>query len=230
MAWDPKGLTFGCEIEMELDPRIELSLSTVSRTLLCLCPKDGRWDAASDASLFYGAELRTPWGTVEEWETTVFEDLEAILFAADAVGFGVEETCGVHIHVGAPPGETWDSPEGRTVIAHFIDRFHQEIDRFEEPWEYRKQHTRPWGYWDTRTLLEDAEWLQGYGLLERHQLGYSRYRSVNLFAYPQHGTIEVRWFNGTMEMTWIRRDLRVLAEIFTSVIADLACTTAIQTA
>lgn len=215
------GQTFGVEIECILprgqsrnDLERELSLVGIHVRVEALNHTTGsNWKITTDGSLGdynQGIELVSPALSGEEG----FAQLRKVCQVLTALRAKVTRRCGFHVHVGA---------RNRNVgffknLVKLYSRFEPVIDSVMAPSRrgYANSFCAPVRVseqiWNSATTIEQVA--RSIGQTTRRDS--TRYKKLNLNAYWQHGTVEFRQHQGTVEVlkieNWVRFCLRITAK------------------
>jgi hypothetical protein len=176
-------------------------------------PKGRRWHAKGDASIhgYNPAEIVTPILKYEDMEL-----LQAAIRVLRGAGAKVNDSCGVHIHVGA---DLFDAP----AVVRLVKYWHRKEALIKHALGtlIRRSNTycrdiNAGGFVDRldarrgriRTMPQLHEVWYGGEAEARNARGYhyhgSRYHALNLHALAYHGTIEFRLFNATLHAGKVR--------------------------
>lgn len=192
-------------------------------------PRGGSWNLKSDGSLRgdashrYGTELVTPPLTYARLET-----LDAILVRARALGFIVNATCGLHVHVDA---NGTNVGQMATLVRSFCDVQASLFEKL-EPTRTGNRYCRKVQANALRPLCDAAivnaeralrpasHFVEGHGM---PTAWHDRYRALNVTgAFLRHGTVEFRLWSGSLEFEAIRA--RVLIALSLRAIAETPST------
>lgn len=206
-----KTLNFGIEIET-----VGLSKERVARAIQTVVGGEVRggysawevvdargriWRAMHDGSLTRGdnAEIVSPILTYAD-----IEDLQQVARAVRAAGARADESCGIHIHVDGARFKANPKHVGNLIklvakqeklIEHAIgirDSRRHWCKPIDETFLQKLLAARPETLGELSTL-----WYEGSSRQHTHR-DHSRYRGVNLHSLFFRGTIEFRWFDGTL--------------------------------
>lgn len=176
-------------------------------------PKGRRWAAKGDQSINGAnpAEIVTP---VLKYEDMAM--LQAAIRVMRAAGAKVNDSCGVHIHVGA---DQFDAP----AVVRLVKYWHRKEALIKHALGTLIRRTNTYcrdinagGFIDrldarrgrVRTMQQLHEVWYGGEAEARVARGYhyhgSRYHALNLHALQYHGTIEFRLFNATLHAGKVR--------------------------
>jgi len=240
-----KTLTFGVEIETVGALRSVLA-DAVKRALDCFFPgctivreggyydktaivmPDGRkWIVMSDASLWEvvgsvrgrSAEVVTPICT---W--TDLESIQAVVRALRAAGAKVNESCGVHVHVGTP-ADRFDAAAlcrlaklvyqqeplmiaALGVAARRLGHYTKPVD---EAFIRRVASQRP----GSREGLSRAWYGAESTIAQTQHYHDSRYHGLNMHSVFFRGTVEFRYFEGTLHAGQIKSNVQLCLALAT---------------
>jgi hypothetical protein len=212
-------LTFGVEVEtvgLSREAAARVICSVVGGTVRhargtydvweCVAP-DGRvWKACRDGSLSdsSGAEIVTPILTLAD-----MDDFQKVVRAARSAGARIDHSCGVHVHVGAQRLDasgltalvrSLAPNEAMLYEALGVSEGRRGYCRAMEPlFAERVEADRP------RTLDAVAKaWYGGEGIPSTVHYHGSRYHGLNLHSLWYRGTVEFRYFNGTLHAGKLR--------------------------
>ena len=175
---------------------------------------DGRkWSVVYDGSLSHnGAEVVSPICTLEDLDT-----VQAIVRALKAAGAKVDETCGIHIHVGI---KHLEAKQIRNLM-RLVFRYDHIIAKGLQVKESRRgSECRGYARPLSTDVMERVDalgndlsisdlnkaWYGSSREFDARSQKYhdSRYNGLNLHAFWYQGTAEFRWFNGTLHAGKIR--------------------------
>lgn len=224
-AVDLSVFTFGVELELMMP--VGFSRETLALRLQqdagIVCRAEGynhntgpSWKLVQDGSLgdyTRGAELVSPVLRGDDG----LDQLRRACLVLKAVGCKVTQKCGLHVHVGA---RSWGVQAFRN-LSSFYYRAQVQIDRFMapsrraranmfcNPVEYRAQLAA--AAQDVAAVARACGQSPGSDTVR----GSGRYRKLNLQSYWQHGTVEFRHHQGTVEaekaLAWVKFCLHVAA-------------------
>lgn len=173
----------------------------------------GHWKLTTDGSLndyTQGVEVVSPPLSGEEG----FNQLRAVCRVLTALRAKVNRRCGFHVHIGA-------RNRPLSFFKHLVkiySQFEQVIDSVVAPSRrgYANHFCGPVrvndSRWNEATTIEDVARSIGQSTA-RDQ---TRYKKINLNSYWQHGTVEFRQHQGTVEVAkvenWVRLCLRLCAK------------------
>jgi hypothetical protein len=217
-----KSQKFGVEIETVGLDRAQLAAvvqSVVGGTIrvigghynehVVVTPDGREWKVVTDGSLStsLSGEVVTP---ILGWSDV--ETLQSVVRALRTAGARVDSSCGLHVHVGASNL----GPKGLGRLVKIVARREQLFLKAFGVSERRlSSYTRPIdptlvdGVCRARNLTEGQLSRLWYGR-DQSQYGRpshydsSRYHGLNLHAFWYHGTVEFRYFNGTLHAGEIR--------------------------
>jgi hypothetical protein len=164
---------------------------------------DGRvWNIARDASLSSSCNSGEIVSPILSYTDTDLETLQTIVRAVREAGARVDESCGVHIHV---DGSRFDA-RGLINLVNMVHKNERLIERalgvsarrlisytkpIDAEFVARLDARRP------RTLAElQSAWYGQHGEVSRYDS--TRYHGLNLNSLFFRGTVEFRYFNGTL--------------------------------
>ena len=210
-----KGFRFGIEVET-----VGLLRETVARTIQTVVggearplggsgshyndwvvvAADGRkWNVVYDGSLpGGGAEITSPILTYADLET-----LQAVVRAVRAAGGRADSHCGIHVHV---DGSTMTPKSVKNLVRYVYSR----EDAIEAALsikgsDRRARYCRPVSanlatkIQKTRTMADIQKlWYEGSYESYPSRYNSTRYHGVNLNSLFYRGTVEFRWFNGSL--------------------------------
>ena len=206
-----KGLRFGIEIETVGLGREQLARAiqgavggTVRndyRSWQVTDSKDRTWKVVPDGSLSdyeRSGEIVSPVLTYAD-----LEDLQSVVRAVRAAGARADASTGIHIHV---DGSRFDAkgvtnlvktiPKQERLLEHALGVSETRLTRYCRPIEsdfiQRLEERRP------RTLQQVSEAWYGRANHRPERYDSSRYHGLNLNSLFFRGTIEFRYFNGTL--------------------------------
>jgi hypothetical protein len=117
--------------------------------------------------------------------------------ATSAAGGKVDKRCGTHVHLDT---SDLDGP----AIARFVQLYVQHQDSIDE----LMPRSRRGNYYARRVDTgELATIVDAFSMMRSTPRGWSqdrRYRTINVMAFPKHGTIEVRQHQGTLNFGKLR--------------------------
>jgi len=198
---------FGIEIEtvgIDRDAIARAIQTVVGGTLDAYAPTvrmaDGReWKVVSDGSLGYGphGEIVSPKLRYDELDT-----LQSIVRAVRRAGARVDDKCGIHVHV---DGSRFDV-RGLLNLVNIVHKNERLIERalgvapdrlarytraLRAEFITRLEQRRP------RTMSEFQQaWYGNAGAPSRYD--HTRYHGLNLNSFFFRGTVEFRYFNGSL--------------------------------
>jgi hypothetical protein len=149
-----------------------------------------------------------------------FRTLERVCELLGQHGARTGASCGMHVHLDA-------TPEGGTRVAH--------IRRMMAGWVaqqgiLRSQVTgsRVGSQWAADVPASDIppEHITGRAALREFVAGRQRYRNLSLYQLNVHGTLECRWYQGTVRYRDISRWVQLLQAMFDAAAADNGVLTA----
>lgn len=186
------GRRFGVEIECTLPGGVHLAEVEYAIALEMSCG----WTVRGDRTVGRGLEVVSPPMT----ERYGHAQIGTVCSALRRIGCTAGKKCGLHVHHDL-------AGEKITAVRNFVRAWaaHQDlIDALVAP------HRRD-GASKHCTRLSHYELVALDGVTEMGQIGTvatDRYRTVNLHAYPLHGTVEIRQHHGTVEAheisAWVR--------------------------
>lgn len=219
VSTDFNSLTFGVEIECILPygvSRERIAAAIREAGIDCFSEvynhvNRGTWKVITDASLGYeqGAEIVSPPLRGEAG----FEALRKVCQVLTQAGAKVNKKCGFHVHVGA---QNQHVPFFKNLVKLYaaaqgaIDSFlspsrRGNNNRFCLPIDYR-----PGDLNAAQTVNQVAAAMGQSSISPRND---NRYRKLNLQSFWQHGTVEFRHHQGTVEAVkaenWVRLCLRM---------------------
>lgn len=206
-----RSLTFGIEIETvgadraRLAAAIATELGGTARATgysnsWAVDTDHGTWNIVPDGSLAGAAngEIVSP---ILKWEN--MDHMQRVIRAARSVGARADESCGIHVHIGCAGIE----PAKIVNIAHTISKQETLIAHALGVSEARRaRYCKPIDaafigrLKSARTISRDElnrAWYGSHVAVPR-RYDSSRYHGLNLNSYFLRGTIEFRYFNGTM--------------------------------
>lgn len=215
---DLSALTFGVEIEVTgmapdtaaavVRNAIPGGLPQPGRATECLDAAGRTWKAVWDSSISpAGAEVVTPPLRLEDMPV-----LQEVIRALRTAGARVNESCGIHVHVGSGG---LDAPALRR-LACAVYRYEWVIDQMVRPLPARRErYARPMEECFARRMAnaggrvtEDQINMAWYGHRRAvpcpGRYDWTRYSGMNLNSHFLRGTVEFRWFNGTLHAGLIR--------------------------
>ena len=213
---DTTGMTFGVEIEVTSISHTAAG-AEVAKGLGIEPGYDathvrdaaGReWKVVGDCSISPpGCEVVTPPLTTLDMET-----LQNVIRALRTAGAKVNDSCGIHVHVGS--GHL--PPAALSRLARTVYRYEWVIEQMLRPLQARRdRYCRPVDPNMVESLARQGNSIQADGLnrawyrrnrVETYISRYdgSRYSGLNLNSHFYRGTVEFRWFNGTLHAGLIR--------------------------
>jgi len=218
-------LTFGVELELLMPRGINHATlaSRIDAHTGIPCYSEGynhnnvpHWKVVTDGSLgdySRGAEVVSPVLRGAHG----FDQLNRICQALKAIGCTVTKKCGLHVHVGAQ-GWSVDTVKNLVALYHSAEGT---IDAFMAPSRRGSQggngfcgsiRLRPQMLRDATTWDTVAQAI-GQTPGRHNARGGGRYCKLNLQSYWQHGTVEFRHHQGTVEadkaVNWVKTCLRM---------------------
>jgi hypothetical protein len=138
--------------------------------------------------------------------------VSAVVSALRDAGASVNESCGLHVHVGIPGCEVEHLNRLVEIVEDWepavLDRVLPSRRRFAGPLDpgfmagFRKRHpVTPDEFW--ALWYGDVNWLS-----RRDRYDAVRYRGLNLHSFHRLGTVEFRYFNGTVDPAQILDQVR----------------------
>ncbi|MDR3154496.1 MAG: amidoligase family protein [Deltaproteobacteria bacterium] len=217
---DMKAQTFGIEIETvglrRGDIAKAIAKATGGRAKYDAAPNggygrwetllpDGRsWKVVRDGSLSGG--IRSGEAVSPILTEADFPMVRRVAEALSDAGARADSSCGLHIHVGAPE---MTGPEMANLVkltakmeSYFTPAFGIEprrIHRYCRPVEKRLLAALKARTPETREEFADMWYEAGGDLSREHKYNSSRYHGLNLHALFFQGTVEYRYFNGTLD-------------------------------
>jgi len=217
-------LSFGVELECLLPPNhTRETLAVLVREAGIDCQAEAYnhtvrsgWKIVTDASVggggSRGIELVSPILVGEDG----FNQLRKVCLALTAVQAKITKTCGFHVHVDARE----DSVDFFKNLVRLYASAEPVIDSFMAPSRrgstntfcqpVRISHDRM----DLATTIDDVAYASGQMAGRHNYRNQSRYRKLNLQPYWQHGTVEFRQHQGTIDAQkadhWVRFCLRMV--------------------
>lgn len=233
-----KALRFGIEIET-----VGLSRHSIARAIHSVIggslstfhtevtDRTGRtWQVVPDGSLTGGnnasGEIVSPILTYDD-----LEDLQKIIGAVSAAGASVDKSCGIHIHI---DGATFNVKSATNLVKfiakqerlleHALGVHQDRLNRYCQSIDLAflaRIEARP-----PRTMqeLRDA-WYAGHGssvtavIVRRHQ---TRYRGLNLHSLFYRGTLEFRYFNGSLQPDEVRAYIHLVLALAANALSTKA--------
>lgn len=201
-------LTFGIEIETTGIPRIALATALASvvggsPTDLGVRAADGRhWQVVADCSLSGGwsnsGEVVSPILTAAD-----FGLVAKVVEALGRAGARVDRTCGIHIHVGAEAL----GYSGLTNLVRMVAKHDQLIAAaLSIDAQRRDDFCKPTELALVERIARSPRNMEGLALAwyngptpQRERYHRSRYHGLNLHSVFHRGTVEFRWFNGSLD-------------------------------
>jgi hypothetical protein len=206
-----KTLRFGIEIEtvgLRRDSLARAIHSVVGGTVedhgdrWCVTTGSGRkWNVVPDGSLSGGANSGEIVSPVLSYDD--IEELQNIIRAVRAAGAKTDSSTGIHVHV---DGSTFDA-KGVTNLVKFVYKQERLLEhvlgisparlmRFCRPIDQdfllRLETHRP------KTMQNLSSAWYGNGTTQPTRYHHTRYHGLNLNSFFYRGTIEFRYFNGTL--------------------------------
>lgn len=134
-----------------------------------------------------------------------FESLKACCRSLSEIGARVNQSCGLHVHIGA--ADLTDSEYCNVFVNYMY--LEKAIESFLAP-SRRGRHSR----WCKSLLLHRTALLEATTKGEvRYALDYDRYHRVNAESYLRHKTIEFRQHQGSANFTKIRHWVEFLGKL-----------------
>jgi Putative amidoligase enzyme len=173
----------------------------------------GHWKITTDASVGYdaGAEIVSP---VLRGEPGL-EALAKVCRVLKNLGCKVNKKCGLHVHVGA---REWELDAFKRLALIYANA-ETSIDSFMAPSRrgmannYCQPVSINRGRLDRAVSMDDIAHAMGQVPGRTNVRGAERYRKLNLMSFWQHGTVEFRQHQGTVEEDkachWTRLCLRM---------------------
>jgi hypothetical protein len=243
-----KTLTFGVEIETVAVKRAVLA-NAVAACLRGFYPGDVRvvfegtyydkhavvlpdgrkWIVMSDGSLSHAsgnsAEVVTPICTWVDLEA-----IQAVARALRAAGAQVNSSCGVHVHVGTP-ATRFDTAalvrlaklvyqqeplivKALNIAADRLGHYTKQVD---ETFIRRLSTTRPGSPAALATAWYGSE--SSYAA-QRDHYHHSRYRGLNMHSVFFRGTVEFRYFEGTLHAGQIKSNVQLCLALATKALTS----------
>lgn len=219
---DLAALTFGVELEFIIGtcPRDELARRISAAGVTCTSESynhtTGRaWkivtDASVDSSYTTGFEIVSPVLRGEDG----FRQVQKVCDMLKQSGCKVNLKCGLHVHVGA---NGWSVETFKNLMRLYASA-EKAIDTFMAP--SRRESANAFckalrvshGPLDAATNMDEVVRACGQSPGRTNVRGSGRYYKVNLQSYWQHGTIEFRQHQGTIEadktLNWVKLCLRM---------------------
>lgn len=200
-----------------------------------VAPDGRKWTAMRDGSLsseFYGAEVVSP---ILTWAD--FDALQEVTRALRAAGARIDKSCGMHVHV---DGAAFLADGGAAkvgnlvkVVAKYEDVIHTSLgiaDRVRGEYckpvdgTFLRQVVRGVR---TQTQLENA-WYGEYENIRIARTAHyhqSRYRGLNLHSLFFRGTVEFRWFAGSLHAGKVKANVQ-LCLVLVAKALEAKCTNA----
>ncbi|RPH72690.1 MAG: hypothetical protein EHM78_01965 [Myxococcaceae bacterium] len=232
VGYDLAAFTFG--VELEFVRPAGMTLATCARKVTeagVECHEEGynhslrrHWKIVTDQSVGYdrGAEAVSPPLQGEAG----FQQVRTVCNALKAMGCKVTVRCGLHVHIGAR-GESADFFKN---VIQLYSSAESTIDRFMSPSRRGTANMFCQPIRFNVMMLMAAQTVDQVAAAAYHTNGSSesfrrhgvqamrdgnRYRKVNLQSFWQHGTIEFRHHQGTVEaekvINWVRFCLKISA-------------------
>ena len=168
---------------------------------------DGRvWKSMRDGSLPCngGAEVVSPILVYSDLDT-----VQAVVRAVRACGAQVDESCGIHVHVGAESLTAQNTINLASLMHYYQDLLFTSLAVLPRREQYCKklgktlcERLRRAPASERATIAKDSRGLSRawYGRVENYPTHYdgSRYQALNLHAVWTKGTVEFRLFNSTL--------------------------------
>ncbi|KZO92112.1 hypothetical protein CALVIDRAFT_601784 [Calocera viscosa TUFC12733] len=123
-------------------------------------------------------------------------------------------TTGLHVHIGMGIGMRWSITELRKIALLFV-LFEKQFDMYHAPHRWKTNHDHNERYIKSMrnsptcrplsdhqlgiSILGATSWEELAGLINPDPTGYSRNYKVNFSAVAQHGTVEFRQHEGTVD-------------------------------
>jgi hypothetical protein len=156
--------------------------------------KSRTWRIVPDGSLSGGensGEIVSPILTYED-----IEDLQGIIRAVRTAGARSDSSTGIHIHVDGSRFEVKTIHKQERLIEHALGISEHRLGRYCRPIEpafiQRLEARRP------RTMQQVSEAWYGRANVRADRYDSSRYHGLNLNSLFFRGTVEFRYFNGTL--------------------------------
>lgn len=179
-------------------------------------PNTGRTVSAMGS---HKCELVTP---ILKWAD--IETLKGVVNAVKAAGGFVNESCGLHVHIGAKNFTAQGLRNLVNIVGSRENLFYKVFATLEDRKNYcRPTSTRVINQLNTQKPKDldavKAIWYDGRVGAEKYHYDHSRYTIANLHAFFNKGTIEFRLFNATLDA-----DEVMTAVHFTAAIVNFAKT------
>ena len=214
--------TFGVEIECLLPAGMSHhALAAAITAAGVACHAEGYnhitgsdWKVVTDGSLgsyVTGAEVVSPILSGEAG----FLAMKIVMDAVRLAGCKINRKCGFHVHVGARN----ENVQFFKSLARIYRKFDSAVNSVLAPSRannpYAHAHVINQAALDAATTIDAVTLAVGQRPGAQHVRGVSRYRKLNFCSYYQHGTIEVRNHQGTVEANkaaqWVRFCLALVA-------------------
>ena len=181
-----------------------------------------RWQVVEDGSISgynRGAELRTPWGAIQDWRDRYFPDLAWLLQRLREEGWEAHRSCGWHVHVGVTGG--WRAqPRLLVPVIQTLLPWLEAIEMEDPAWESRANYCRWWGPGEQIAVGRWMEDIQEGGRFPIAMPIHDRYRALNLWSLQYHNTLEIRRWNSRLDLDTMWDRLHSLAELLTDAVAE----------
>ena len=217
--------TFGVEIEFIIGrgiSREDLARAITAAGVACRTEGYGHttgshWkivtDASVDSSYSAGFELVSPPMRGQDG----FDQITKVCNVLEAKGCKVNKKCGLHVHVGA---SDWQLPAFKNLIKLYSSA-EKAIDSFVAPSRRESNNTYCKALRVNRSYLDSATTMDSIAVAIGQTAGASRarhpgrYCKVNVQSFWQHGTVEFRHHQGTVDgqktVYWVKLCLRMAA-------------------
>tara|TARA_R110000824_G_scaffold117441_2_gene269422 strand:+ start:446 stop:1723 length:1278 start_codon:yes stop_codon:yes gene_type:complete len=213
-------LTFGIEIEtcgLGLHPTARVVAEALGghsdgSNRRSLRMADGReWRVVSDVSIQGdGAEVVSPILRHDDMDT-----VQTVIRALRAAGARVNDSCGIHIHVG---GDAFNGTALRNLVKYTKSK--EDLFEYALNIEQRVQG----GRWCERTPEDTVDAISAMRSPSRDEIRiewrsrHGRYMGLNLCALDRHTTIEFRWFAATLHAGKVKAYIQFVLALATKAI------------
>lgn len=222
---DLSALTFGVELELLMPVGMNhMRLAMAINTAGIVCQSEGynhntgaHWKVVTDGSLgdyTRGAEIVSPVLRGEDG----FRQLQKVCDVAKQAGCKISQKCGLHVHVGARELEIGTVKN----LVRLYAGAEGTIDSFMAPSRRGPQAGRGFckslrvnaRLLDRASTMDDIARAIGQSAGRHDARNLGRYCKLNLQSFWQHGTVEFRHHQGTVEaekaLNWVKVCLRMV--------------------
>jgi Putative amidoligase enzyme len=202
----PQGDTFGVEIELIMPQgmsRVRLAQIITDAGIACHAEgynhRTGNdWKIVEDGSLgsrLTGAEVVSPILSGEEG----FANMTKVMNAVRTAGCKVNKSCGFHVHIGARAENVQFFRHLAKIYRHFDGAINSVLAPSRAYNQFCYAHTINAAALDNAVSVDEVTRAVGQMPGREYVRSSYRYRKLNFCSFWQHGTVEFRQHQGTVE-------------------------------